>query len=76
MPTILRQDGFEVMIYTRDHEPPHVHVWHAGTELVINLDPLAIRENNRMLPNNSRKAFDIVAYNQTDLLIAWRRLHP
>ena len=61
MPTILRQDGFEVMIYTRDHEPPHVPVWHAGTELVINLDPLEIRENNGMFPNNSRKAFDIAA---------------
>jgi len=76
MPTILRQDGFEVMIYTRDHEPPHVHVWRVGTELVINLEPLDLRENNGMLPNNARKAFDIVAYNQTDLLIAWRRLHP
>ena len=64
------------MIDTRDHEPPHVHVWNAGTELVINLEPLEIHENNRMLPNNARKAFDIVAYNQTDLLIAWRGLHP
>lgn len=76
MPTILRQDGFEVMIYTRDHEPPHVHVWHGRAELVINLDPLEVRENNGMQPNRSRQAFDIVVSHQTELLIAWRKIHP
>jgi hypothetical protein len=27
MPTVLRKDGFEFMIYTDDHEPAHVHVF-------------------------------------------------
>ena len=29
MPTVLRRDGFDVMIYTHDHAPAHVHVWKA-----------------------------------------------
>jgi hypothetical protein len=30
MPTVLRDEGFEVRIYTSDHPPPHVHVAKAG----------------------------------------------
>jgi hypothetical protein len=26
VPTVLRERGFEVRIYTLDHPPPHVHV--------------------------------------------------
>jgi hypothetical protein len=37
MATVLRQDGFEVAIYNRDHPPIHVHVFKAGAETVINL---------------------------------------
>ncbi|HEY5425715.1 MAG TPA: DUF4160 domain-containing protein [Candidatus Tumulicola sp.] len=32
MPTIVREDGYEIQIYTRDHLPPHVHVRKAGAE--------------------------------------------
>ena len=60
MATIVRQDGFEVMIYSRDHEPPHVHVWRAEAELVVNLNPIEIRENNGMSPNDARKAITLV----------------
>jgi Domain of unknown function (DUF4160) len=37
MPTGLRQDGFDVMIYTDDHPPAHVHVFKAGEEIIIDL---------------------------------------
>jgi hypothetical protein len=37
MPTVLREAGFEVRIYTLDHPPPHVHVWKAGAVLKIDL---------------------------------------
>ena len=26
MPTVLREHGFKVRIYTKDHDPMHVHV--------------------------------------------------
>jgi hypothetical protein len=32
MPTVLREKGFHVQINTRDHWPPHVHVYKAGCE--------------------------------------------
>ncbi len=33
MHTVSRQDGFRVVIYTDDHEPPHVHVLKGETEV-------------------------------------------
>lgn len=30
MPTVIREAGFEVRIYTLNHPPRHVHVWRAG----------------------------------------------
>jgi hypothetical protein len=37
MPTVIRETGFEVRIYTLDHPPPHVHVWKAGAVVKIDL---------------------------------------
>src|SRR2546422_10696385 len=37
LPTLIREDGFEVRIYTLDHPPPHVHVAKAGAVIKIDL---------------------------------------
>lgn len=37
MPTLIREQGFEVRIYTLDHPPPHVHVAKAGAIVKIDL---------------------------------------
>jgi hypothetical protein len=37
MPTVLREAGFDVRIYTFDHLPPHVHVAKAGAIVKIDL---------------------------------------
>ena len=56
MPTVLREDGFEVRIYTLDHHPPHVHVAKAGAIVRIDLatnqateivGPISDRDVNR-----------------------------
>ena len=38
MPTLIREAGYEVRIYTLDHPPPHVHVAKAGAVMKIDLD--------------------------------------
>jgi hypothetical protein len=72
MPTVFRQDGFDVMIYTDDHPPAHVHRFRAGEEVVINLgdDEIApeIRENKSMSNRGMRNALRLVAENQLFLL--------
>ncbi len=76
MPTVLQQDGFDILIYTRDHLPRHVHVFRAGTEVVINIDTLAIRDVLGMRAKNVRKALEIVAANQEFLQSEWQRIEP
>ncbi len=79
MPTILRQNGFEIVIRTHDHEPPHVHVFRGGTEVIINLGigagfP-AIRDVNGMSRQNVRRAFEIAVQNNGMFLRRWREIH-
>lgn len=79
MPTVLRQEGFEVRIYFDDHEPPHVHVIKAGEEIVVNLGDETtkpwIRENKGMRQKDMRGALRIVAEYQPHLIAEWRRIH-
>ncbi|CAN5845244.1 hypothetical protein BH20ACI4_BH20ACI4_07180 [soil metagenome] len=79
MPTILRRNGFEFVIRTRDHEPPHVHVLYAGTEVLFNLGiademPL-IREVRGMNRRNVRRAFEIAVENNEMFLMRWREIY-
>lgn len=79
MPTILRQDEFEIMIYTNDHPPMHVHVFKAEGETIINLGdeqtPPSLRETIGMSRKQERRALEIVGERQVYLLGEWRRLH-
>ena len=37
MPTIIKQDGFRIVIWPNDHLPPHVHVFKSDAEVKIEL---------------------------------------
>jgi hypothetical protein len=75
MPTVLRNNGIEVMIYTRDHLPKHVHCFAGDEEVIISLDPLGIRvsyASNRV----ARQAFELVKQNKDFLIAEWDRIGP
>jgi hypothetical protein len=79
MPTIKKQDGFEVVINTRDeHLPPHVHVWNADGEVIINLGNSRTapsqHEVNGMAKKDVKKALEIVTDNQRVFLKEWWRI--
>ncbi len=38
MPQLLRISGIDFVMYTRDHPPPHIHVFCAGNEYVLELN--------------------------------------
>ena len=76
MPTLIQQRGFEIRIYTRDHEPAHVHCWKAKDELIVTLDSLEIRANTGMSKRDTVVALSIVAAHREMLLAAWNRIHP
>ncbi len=79
MGTMLFQDGFSVMIFVLDHPPPHVHIFKASEQLVVNLGDAntkpVVRENKGMSRQNKRRALELVASHQARLLLEWRRIH-
>ena len=75
MPTLLRQQGFNVSIRTNDHNPAHVHVSRAGKAVKIDLEPLSVSRVEGMPLSDVVAAVGIVEDNLELLLAAWRRIH-
>ncbi len=63
----------------REHEPPHVHVWKAGAEVVIALATPRRRQATRSVAQMRTvdvvKAFRIVEEHTEYLLARWRDYH-
>jgi len=57
------------------HHYPHVHVWKAGGEVVINLEPVSIVSVEGMKKKEATKAVAIVEANRDFLLTRWREIH-
>ncbi len=83
MPTVLRIAGFQVLIYTRDHFPPHVHIKQGDGVFVVYLNGekgrepgvLWVREAHGLNRQTQRRALQIVTENLTLLLEQWSEIH-
>ncbi|SER35809.1 DUF4160 domain-containing protein [Sphingobium sp. YR768] len=74
MPTVLREAGLRILIYTDDHPPPHVHAFWDGETKIALLRPEVVRivgADRR----ESRRALDIVREKRDYLLERWRDIH-
>lgn len=76
MPEILRLFGLKFYIYTRDHQPPHIHVVSQdGTA------KFAIGENIELLANDGMKSKDlklaevIIEENKENIVKEWVKIH-
>lgn len=76
MPTLLRINGFRVVIYTADHVPMHVHVISADGEAVIEISRKArlIRVGG-MKDKVIQEALVIVQDHAEMLAEAWETIH-
>ena len=76
MPTVLREEGFEVRIYTLDHPPPHVHVAKAGAIVRIDLATLTVTEIVGTISDRDvKRAERQVARHATRLKAEWTKIH-
>ena len=76
MPTVLREAGFEVRIYTFDHRPPHVHVAKAGAIVKIDLSTHhAIEIVGAISDRDVIRAERLVGRNAQFLKSEWEKLH-
>ena len=67
-----------MVVYTDDHEPPHVHVLKGETEVKIDLGsetkpPTIVFSRGKR--SDAKKALALVIDRQTNLLEAWRTIH-
>ncbi|MBV8453120.1 MAG: DUF4160 domain-containing protein [Deltaproteobacteria bacterium] len=49
MPTIAQIDGIRIMMFQRDHDPPHFHAFGADFEAKLSIDPVAVMESRGRL---------------------------
>ena len=76
MPTVVREEGFDVRIYTFDHPPPHVHVAKAGAIVKINLSPHhAVEIVGTISDRDVKRAERLVARHADFLRLEWEKVH-
>ena len=76
MPEIAREFGFSIVIYPNDHEPMHVHVKKAGSEVKINAKTLELMSIKGNISNKGvRKAIALVASYQALISKKWKEIH-
>ena len=76
MPTIIKQDGFRVVIWPNDHLPPHVHVFKHEAEVKIALlEPIVFNVEGQISNKNLVKALNLVIEHQIELLKRWKEIH-
>jgi len=76
VPTLIREAGFEVRIYTLDHPPPHVHVARAGAIVKIDLATHhAVEIVGRISDRDVRRAEHVVGRHTEFLRSEWEKLH-
>ena len=74
MPTIIREHGFSIRIYFKDHHPPHVHAIKAGKQARITLDPVAVIDSE-FSPQDTRQVLAIVTRHRTLLQEKWSEIY-
>lgn len=75
MPTMLIVAGYRFAIWPGDHLPPHVHAFKAGSEIVVLLEILEIRDAFGMAPYDQKQALAIASQHQGTLMQAWEKIH-
>ena len=76
MPTINREDGYEIRIYTLDHPPPHVHVAKAGAVLKIDLATCHVIEIVGAISDREVRRAELLVTKHVQLLKdEWTKIH-
>jgi hypothetical protein len=76
-PTIDKSGRFTVIIFTKDHPPPHVHVRTSEGELRVYLrEAIAERTWGRMTGVDERNAIALVKRMTAFYRAEWKRIDP
>jgi hypothetical protein len=70
MPIICFFEGISILMYYRDHFPPHFHIEAGDESAIIGIDPIMIMEGN-LSRRNRDKVFAWTAIHQAELRANW-----
>ncbi len=76
MPTVLREGGYQFIMFTSDHPPAHVHVRREGKLAKIRLQPIEFERTGGFNAGEQSKIVEIVRRHQQFLLEEWGKLYP
>lgn len=77
VPKVVDEDGYRVSVWPNDHPPPHVHVFRAGRECLVEIGepggaPAALYENRGMTGKEWQGAVALVQKHQEMAQAKWR----
>jgi len=76
MPTVLREAGYQFIMFTSDHPPAHVHVRREGKLAKVLLDPIEFERTSGFNAGEQSKIVSIIREHLAFLLNEWDRLYP
>jgi len=75
MPTIEIIDSIKILMYFRDHMPPHFHVEYNEYEVIIDIRTLEKMEG-RLPSKQMKKVMTWARENQDFLMTTWNSMNP
>jgi predicted metallo-beta-lactamase superfamily hydrolase len=75
MPVIETIDSIKILMYFRDHLPPHFHAVYNEYEVLIEIKTLAIYQS-RLPTKQQRKVLNWARKNKAFLLEKWEEFNP
>jgi hypothetical protein len=76
MPTVLRAGGYQFIIFTSDHAPPHIHVRREGKLAKVRLDLIEFERTGGFNAGERGTILAIVHEHQDFLLAKWAKVFP
>ena len=77
MVTVLyrQRHGYDVRIFSDDHEPPHVHVFKSGNRVRVYLDPITFEDNHGFNSRELRKIRGLIELHLELIRDQWDIVH-
>lgn len=75
MITVLKAHGCRYVIFTNDHDPPHVHVFGQGAEAKLSLDPVALLSSVGFKKSDLKRILNEVQAQRELLIEKWNEIH-
>ncbi|MGZ3686833.1 MAG: DUF4160 domain-containing protein [Bdellovibrionota bacterium] len=75
MSTVVTIKGVRFQVLSKDHEPPHCHVFYQGAKARVRLDTLEVMDARGFSAKALTDIQRAVAQNQAALLAKWEEYH-